>query len=377
MTVVDDARETNRANARLTPEQAAIVEANTALVWWVVNRWHSKASDDDKEEKVADGMLGLIRAAQLFDPAKGFTFSTYATNWIRATIQRGHAVAEGHGFRYMTGYSTSGKTAKGEYHRPTSLDRPLGEDDGATVGEMIADDTVDVEETALTRAHVEQLQAALLRACRDPLDLEVVESITSRESLKVIAARHDVTFEATRQRRERVLARVRHPVYGLVARIPKAKEAAMTDLATARTNGQTGGPPFLCTDPGCHQTFDTPQGLGSHRRYTHGAGFSRDREVSRAGKVKKTRPPVHVELVDEDPPPPVLKPLKIADIDRIMAVIEEAEMPAGKWKRCAIFVSARAARSMATRLRKKTEGGPYEWYAPGDDRLFVRVRPDE
>ncbi|WP_078885149.1 sigma-70 family RNA polymerase sigma factor [Streptomyces sp. NRRL S-146] len=63
-----------------------LVLHNQRLVHKMVPRYLEQGLD--YEDLLQHGVLGLIRAARKFDPAKGFKFSTYATWWIRQSISR-------------------------------------------------------------------------------------------------------------------------------------------------------------------------------------------------------------------------------------------------------------------------------------------------
>ena len=67
----------------------ALVEANTR---WVLRITQSFARYSrgilDFDDLFQAGCLGLIRAAEKFDPSRGYKFSTYATWWIKQSIQR-------------------------------------------------------------------------------------------------------------------------------------------------------------------------------------------------------------------------------------------------------------------------------------------------
>ena len=70
----------------MKPSRKRMIESNLRLVVKISRRYVNRGLA--LLDLVEEGNLGLIRAVEKFDPERGFRFSTYATWWIRQTIER-------------------------------------------------------------------------------------------------------------------------------------------------------------------------------------------------------------------------------------------------------------------------------------------------
>lgn len=76
-----------RGEANVEESREMLVRANQGLVHLIAKR-HLRQSNLRLEDLVQEGYLGLLHAADKFDPKFGCRFSTYAAWWIRAWITR-------------------------------------------------------------------------------------------------------------------------------------------------------------------------------------------------------------------------------------------------------------------------------------------------
>lgn len=154
--------------APLTAEQAETVAANMGLVRWCASRVQRRWPNEDFDDLVQEGTFGLIRAAQRFEPGRGFQFSTLAISCVERRMYG--AIAHRRTPKRWPGYT------------PASLDR-ADEETGVTVADVLV--AADAPEDEVVDAEwLRGLLAGLPAAYRP-----IVPALLKEESQKAAAAR--------------------------------------------------------------------------------------------------------------------------------------------------------------------------------------------
>lgn len=141
----------------------ALVEANLGLVYDMARHFWTKDVVTERRDLEQCGVLGLMEAAERFDPERGVRFSTYAWQWIRQAMSRAARTAGTIKRRANTGVPTTEAGRRAQALRQATvwrLDAPLSDDGEDTLLDVLPGSS-DVEMEVFSRLETERLLSLL------------------------------------------------------------------------------------------------------------------------------------------------------------------------------------------------------------------------
>jgi RNA polymerase primary sigma factor len=220
-------RDLRKAVSAAAKAKDRFIRANLRLVVSIARRYPLPPSME-LLDLIQEGNLGLEHAVDKFDWRKGFKFSTYATFWIRQAI--GRALDQKASLVRLPGdrsaslraalrqASGDGEELDDENSRlyrlttPTSLDRPVGDDDGSELVDLLAADVPTPEQVMVDREEEQTLHDLLgVLDSRARFAVEQRFGLTDgrKRSYREVGEELGVTAEAARRLVKRAVDAVR------------------------------------------------------------------------------------------------------------------------------------------------------------------------